>query len=181
MNRLFVGLEIPESIKQHLVLLCHGVPGARWLRDDQLHVTVRFIGEVDPPKAADIDAALGAVRAPRFSVRLKGVDIFGESRKPRALWAGIEPEEDVQHLRDKVESALVRNGVTPEKRKFKPHLTLARFKERPRRLPQFLTANNDFSTDYFPVEDFILFESHLSQTGAQYEVKARYPLLDKAG
>lgn len=176
MNRLFVGLEVPEPIKQHIALMCHGVPGARWQTNDQIHVTLRFIGEVAPPKAADIDAALSAVQAPRFSVRFKGVDIFGESKKPRVLWTGMEPEEDVQHLRDKVESALVRCGVTPEKRKFKPHLTLARFKERPRRLGQFLAANNDFSTEYFPVEDFILFESHLSRNGAQYEVKARYPL-----
>lgn len=179
MNRLFVGLEIPESIKQHVGAMCHGVPGARWQTDEQLHVTLRFIGEVDPPKAADIDAALRSIQAPQFSVRLKGTGIFGEAKKPRALWAGMEPESALQHLRDKVESALVCCGVEPEKRKFKPHLTLARFKERPRRLAQFLTANNDFASEYFAVEDFVLFESHLSHTGAQYEVKARYPLIDE--
>lgn len=180
--RLFVGLELPSRVKQQLVLACHGVIGARWQTEEQLHVTLRFIGDVDPPKAEDIDAALSAVRAAPFSIRLKTVGIYGEMRKPRVLWAGIEPQAAICHLHDKVESAMVRLGLPPEKRKYKPHVTLARFKSgRPRRLEDYLAAHDDFVTETFEVSDFVLYRSHLSQHGAAYEAVARYPLSGKTG
>ena len=175
--RIFVGLEIPASIKQHAGLLCGGVHGARWQQPEQLHITLRFIGEVERPRLVDVDSALSRIHAPAFSVHLKGVDIFGEPNRPRLLWTGVEPAAPVQHLRDKVEAALTRAGLDAETRKFKPHLTLARFgREKPKRLADYLTSHHDFSSIDFPVNEFILFESRLGHTGSAYEPLARYEL-----
>jgi 2'-5' RNA ligase len=175
--RLFVGLEIPDAIKAHVGLLTGGVAGARWQEPEQLHITLRFIGEVEGPRVADINAALGAITAPGFHLMLRGVDIFGEPAKPRMLWAGVEPTAPIQHLRDKVEQALVRTGLPAESRKFKPHLTLARFgREKPRRLADYLTGHAAFASASFPVTEFTLFESRLGHTGAVYVPLERYGL-----
>lgn len=175
--RLFVGLEIPDTVKSHVGMLMSGVGGARWQTPDQLHITLRFIGEVGQPRVADINSALGRIRVPAFHLQLRGVDIFGEANKPRLLWTGVEPAAPIQHLRDKVEQALVRTGLERETRKFKPHLTLARFgREKPKRLTAFLTGNNDFATTRFPVTEFVLFESLLGNTGSTYVPLERYAL-----
>jgi len=175
--RLFVGLSVPPDIRAHVGLLMGGVQGARWQRDDQLHITLRFIGEVDTPRAQDIDSALAVLKAPAFALRLSGVDIFGDVAHPRLLWTGVQSDGAIEHLRDKVEAALVRAGLPTETRKFKPHMTLARFgREKPRRLADYLAGYSDFATISFPVADFILYESRLGNDGAVYEPLARYPL-----
>jgi len=175
--RLFVGLEIPETVKSHLAMLMSGVGGARWQSAEQMHITLRFIGEVGQSRLPDINSALGRIRVPAFQLQLRGVDIFGEVNKPRSLWTGVEPAAPIQHLRDKVEQALVRTGLPGETRKFKPHLTLARFgREKPRRLADYLTGHNDFATVTFPVTEFVLFESLLGHTGSTYVPLERYAL-----
>jgi len=130
MIRLFVALALPDAVADPIKLLQGGVPGARWMERDQLHLTLRFIGEVDGRDAAAIDDALSQVRAPRFTLELKGVGEFG-GKTPRALWAGVRVESEIVHLQRKVESALQRLGLEAEERKFKPHVTLARLRAAP--------------------------------------------------
>src|SRR6185312_11679014 len=127
MIRLFVALALPDSVAQTLMMLEYGVPGARWQEREQLHLTLRFIGEVDGRDASGIDDALSAISAPRFSLQLKGVGEFG-GKTPRALWAGVAPNEALMHLNRKIETALQRLGLEAEQRKFTPHVTLARLK-----------------------------------------------------
>ena len=130
MMRLFVALSLPEGVAAGLLALQGGVPGARWSTREQLHLTLRFIGEVDGRGAAAIDDALASIRAPRFTLQLKGVGEFG-GKNPRALWAGVRDESPVLHLQRKIESAVQRAGIQPEERKFSPHVTLARLRGAP--------------------------------------------------
>src|SRR5438876_11611671 len=109
MLRLFVGIEFPPELKLDLSLLCSGVPGAKWVDPGNLHLTLRFIGEVTEDVAADIDEALARVQARRFSLRLAGTGVFGGNR-PRALWVGVEREPDLVVLHGKIELALTRMG-----------------------------------------------------------------------
>lgn len=177
MNRLFVGLALPEDVTRRLALLGGGIPGARWMGEDQLHLTLRFIGEVDGAQFDDIRLALGAVRSPSFRLALSGMGHFGEGRKLRALWAGVAPAPDLLGLQERVESALVRSGVPPETRKFKPHVTLARLKDAPvQRVMDFLGAHGLFLTEAFPVDAFHLYSSHPSSAGSVYDVEASYGL-----
>src|SRR5690606_22787546 len=101
--RLFVGIDPPDPIKVMLLSAMGGISGARWQRDDQLHLTLRFIGEVDRHTAADVAAALSGVRHPEVTIALDGTDVFGKSGRPETLWVGVTPEEPVKVLHNKVD------------------------------------------------------------------------------
>src|SRR6185295_8481192 len=130
MIRLFVALSLPDAVADPLVMLQTGVPGARWSARKQLHLTLRFIGEVDERVAADIDDALSLISAPGFTLELAGVGEFG-GKHPRALWAGVRPNDALKHLQRKIETALLRIDLPAEERKFTPHVTLAYLRATP--------------------------------------------------
>ncbi len=175
--RLFVAIALPEDLRAHLSRLQQGVPAARWVDPDNLHLTLRFIGEADGIEAHDLDAALTQVRAARFDVTLAGVDRFGQGRKSRALWVGVKPVPELDRLRRKVEQAVRAAGFVPEGRKFKPHVTLARFKGDPGlRLHDHLAHHATFRAESFEAREFVLFSSLLTQAGAIYTPEAAYPL-----
>ncbi len=176
MIRLFVALDLPDSVRERLTALQGGVPGARWSTAEQMHLTLRFIGEVAENVAHDVDDALATIRAPSFSLELSGVGEFG-GKNPRALWAGVKSSEALLHLQKKVETALQRIGLIPEARKYSPHITLARLKAAPReKIVQFLTHGALFAAGPFPVQQFVLFSSHLSQSGSIYHPECIYRL-----
>ena len=176
MIRLFVALELPEPVRGQLLALQGGVPGARWISAEQLHLTLRFIGEVAENIAHDIDDALAAIRAPSFRMELSGVGEFG-GKNPRALWAGVKNNDALLHLQRKIETALQRIGLEPETRKYSAHITLARLKAAPReKVVQFLTHGSLFATGPFPVNQFVLSSSHPSQSGSIYNPQRIYRL-----
>ena len=178
MIRLFVGLGLPGDLRQRLAGLNGGVPGARWVAAENLHVSLRFIGEVDQGHADDIDTALGAVFAVPFDLRLRGVGAFGKGRKLHSLWVGVENEPALSALHDKVDRALVGAGVAPDNRKFMPHVTLARLKAvKPRRVDEYVAAHGLFSAGPIAVGAFVLYSSLLSKNGAIYRPEAEYPLV----
>jgi len=173
MLRLFVGIALPPEIKLRLSLLCAGVPGARWVDPGNYHLTLRFIGEVDEGLASDIDEALARIHAPRFDVALAGVGHFGD----RMLWVGVDKSPPLVHLRDKVESALVRLGLEPETRRYAPHVTLARLRNvGEAKLRAFITEHALFRAEPFRVEHFSLVASYLTKSGSIYEDQADYAL-----
>lgn len=177
MIRLFVGIGLPQDIRERLAALRSGVPQARWVEPENLHVTLRFIGEVDEGVADDIHDRLAEMRGSAFDLDLAGVGVFGPDRQPSTLWVGVAKTPELQHLRDKVESAVVRAGQPPETRKFSPHLTLARFKGAPGpRLGDFLAGHAMLRLPTVRVDRFVLFSSHLGRNGASYAVEAEYPL-----
>jgi 2'-5' RNA ligase len=163
-------------IRSQLLRLMEGVRGARWQDDDQLHLTLRFIGEVDARVAEDVAAALGTVRQPRFSVALDGVGQFGSRGRANALWAGVRPHDPLAHLHRKVDQALMRAGLEPERRAYLPHITLARFGRESGGLDAFLARHAGLSSDPFEVADFALYESRLGHERASYTVVERYDL-----
>ena len=125
--RLFVALPIPDAVAQSLMLIQGGVPGARWQTREQLHLTLRFIGEVDGRDAAMLDDALAGIDAPAFDLQLHGVGQFG-NKQPHALWAAARTNEALEHLQRKVDNAIRRVGQPQDAHKFMPHVTLARLR-----------------------------------------------------
>jgi 2'-5' RNA ligase len=177
MKRLFVAIPIPNPVKQRLVGLSGGVPGARWQTSEQMHLTVRFIGEVDGAVGADIHSALSVIKAVPFTAELSGVGTFGPKGRERVLWAGVAKSEALGQLRDRIETALVRAGLPPDRRKFHPHVTLARLSGAPKgKLFDFAAAKGSFQSAPFHVDGFALYSSFLSNKGAVYTLEARYPL-----
>ncbi len=178
--RLFVALDIPEDLRDDLAILCNGIPGARWVRPENFHITLRFLGEIDGGQADDLHSLLTRIFAPGFELSLRGVGAFGDRSKTRSLWAGVEPNGALNHLRDKIESAAVRAGLHPEPRKFRPHITLARFRGGGSAMPEiqdFITRNALLRSAPFQVDRFTLYQSFLSGEGSIYRAEADYDLL----
>lgn len=175
MVRLFVGLAMPERHRQHLSAMSGGIEGARWVAAANLHLTLRFIGEVDEDVAEDLAAALEAITIEPFELTIKGLGTFGHP--PHALWAGVqdEPQGALATLAAHVESTVVRAGLEPEHRKFNPHITLARFRKvNEARIARFLQDGGGLALEPFTVSGFTLFQSHLRPEGAEYERIVEY-------
>jgi len=176
MHRLFVAIRPPEHIRDLLIDAMDDSPDFRWQNEEQLHLTLRFIGEVDRHMAADLTDALPRIRAPRCTARIKGVGSF-DHRNAGALWAGVEPKEPLAALAAKVERVCQHVGLEPERRAFHPHITLARWKgRRTHEVGDFLGRRRGLVSEPFEVDRFVLFESRLSRHGAHYEEVASYPL-----
>lgn len=175
--RLFVALALPQDIRFSIAAISGGLDGARWVKPENLHLTLRFIGEVGRREADDLDSALGDIAGPVFEMQCRGLGHFGKAQKVRAIWADVAPSAGLMHLQDKVESAVARAGHGAEGRKFKPHITLARFRGRPpRNLGDYLEAHGAFVTAPFQISAFTLFESHMGHGGSHYVPLSEYPL-----
>jgi 2'-5' RNA ligase len=176
MMRLFVAIALPDVVAATLALIQAGVPGARWQTREQMHLTLRFIGEVDGRNAASIDDALSLISVPPLTLQLKGVGEFG-GKRPHTLWAGVAPNDALLHLQRKIETALQRIGLEAEPRKFTPHVTLARLRATPRgRVMDYLVDHALYASAPFEAEEFILYSSHLSPNGSLYRTEQTYAL-----
>jgi len=175
-HRLFVALRPPHAIRERLIAAMHGISGARWQDDEQLHLTLRFIGEVDHHRAEDIAAALGSLYAPAATARIAGVSLFERQGRPHMVWAGVEPAEPLAALHRKVDQLLARVGVAPETRAFTPHITLARLNRGSGPVASFLALNSDLASEVFTFGHVTLYESEMGHGGSRYHPVARYPL-----
>jgi RNA 2',3'-cyclic 3'-phosphodiesterase len=173
---LFIAIRPPEAIRDELIALMGGVDEARWQNDEQLHITLRFIGEVDRSTAEDVAYALQNVRQAPFDVSVDGVDVFTRKSRVTTLCAGLTPPQDVTALNKKVDHTIVRLGLPPDPRVYQPHITLARFGNQGGDPSAFIAEHAGLRSAPFRVDYFALFESHLGKSGAHYEEVARYPL-----
>ncbi len=179
MIRLFVALGLPDALRDELSMMCGGIPGARWVPEENYHLTLRFIGEVPGWQAQEVDEALAGIRAPGFDLTLRGVGTFEKNGRVSALWVGVEKTGPLAFLQSKVETALQRIGLEPERRRFAPHVTLARAERAERdKVVAFVQARNLFRAPPVPVEGFALYSSRLGKEQAVYERVGEYGLLD---
>ena len=176
MRRLFVAIRPPPQIRSVLLRAMGGVSGARWQSDDQIHLTVRFIGDVDRHQAQDVEAALGGIHHPRFEMFLDGIGTFARRGQPEIIWAGVSPHEPVKRLHEKIDRAVERVGFPPEQRAYTPHITLARLKRSSGPVGNLLEQSGGLTSEPFPVDSFTLYESRLTPDGAVYIPMNRYQL-----
>jgi RNA 2',3'-cyclic 3'-phosphodiesterase len=176
MHRLFVAIRPPAPIRNLLIAAMGGVSGARWQSDDQLHLSLRFIGEVDRHCAGDVLAALGAIHHPRFEVAVSGIGTFDRRGQPETVWAGVTPHEPLKTLHKKVDQAMTRVGVPPDQRAYLPHITLARLKRSSGPVRNLLEQSGGLKSEPFLVDRFALYESQLTPEGAVYTVVEAYSL-----
>ena len=176
MHRLFVAARPPRAIRAQLLALMDGVDGARWQDDEQLHLTLRFIGEVDARVADDVVTAVSRISSAPFWVALKGVGSFGKRFTIDTLWAGLSPHAPLVALHARIDRALVMAGLEPDRRAFLPHITLARLNRSAGPAAPFLTAQAGLTSAPFMIDHITLFESTLGRSGATYDAVARWPL-----
>ncbi len=176
MPRLFVAVDLSDESKEALASLCQGIPGVRWLPPEHLHLTIRFIGEVESGMFAAIRQGLSGEGLSPFACRLEGVGSFPSRGRPRVLWAGVLAEPGLFSLHAKVEADLRTIGLPPEDRKFAPHITLARLKETPPALvAKYLARHGEFRAEPFTVRAFHLYSSVLTPKGALHTLEHSYP------
>ncbi|MDB5719312.1 MAG: 2-5 ligase [Sphingomonas bacterium] len=176
MHRLFVAIRPPREIRSRLGGAATGIPHARWQTDEQLHLTLRFIGEVDRHRAEDVAATLGGVHHPAIEFALDGVGQFDRKGRIEALWAAVTPHAPLKALHKKIDQALIRIGLAPEGRAYLPHITIARFGRAAGPIDGGALAVPGLTSGPSLVRDFCLYESTLGSSGATYTIVARYPL-----
>ncbi len=184
--RLFVAVEMPDRVGAALSLLQRPIDGARWVSRENLHLTLRFIGDADAVGAEDLDRGLAALAAPGFDRHVHGIGTFGSDRRIRALWAGVMPAPGLLALQETVERVAQGAGFEASGRKYVPHVTLARMDwgQRGRRsgikmgpqLDALMVAHAGLDIPAFPVTSFVLMSSVLTRDGPYYAVEARYRL-----
>lgn len=174
-RRLFVALPLPEEIADGLLDIQEGIPAARWQDADNLHITLRFVGEVDRHMAADLETALESITFAPFPLQISGVGHFEANRRAKAVWARIAPSAALDELQMRVEIACRRAGLSAETRRFVPHITIARLNAGTGPIGDWLHANGALRLGPWQVDRFSLFESDLTPNGAIYTEITKFP------
>src|SRR5712692_9100917 len=186
--RLFVALEIPSTVRENLAELLKSLrsmsPQTRWVRPENLHVTLNFLGEVPETKLAPIRSALaGALSEQPVTLDFRGLGFFPNEKHPRVFWAGIEASANLKTLAGDIDRAMEELGIPREQRPFSPHLTLARFE--PPRLAEKLRAaiRENVARDFgmLRTSQFHLIESKLKPSGAEYTTLESFPFAAAEG
>jgi 2'-5' RNA ligase len=182
--RLFVALELAESHRASLAGVCERGRrgGVRWVAAENVHLTLKFLGEVDEGQVPAVEAALAAAAdaAPPFALALEGGGCFPNARSPNVIWVGVaEGAPEAGRLAGEVERALAPLGFPPEKRGFRPHLTIGRPKD-----PKTAAATaaekikqlRDYRAAAAQISALALVQSTLTPEGALYAVVRRFEL-----
>jgi 2'-5' RNA ligase len=177
MLRLFAAIAIPEDIGQGLARRQQGLPGARWRPLETLHLTLRFMGEVSEPAADDLDAELSAISGEALTLTLEGVGSFGEGHEIRAVWAGVAENPGLTRLASRCEAAARRAGLAPDKRVWRPHVTLAYLRRpEPARVAAWIQGHNLLKSPPFRATSFGLYSSWRGAEASSYRLETSYPL-----
>ncbi|MBW4935893.1 RNA 2',3'-cyclic phosphodiesterase [Marinobacter sp. F4206] len=176
MPRLFFALEIPAPVKNRLLQVRAPVAGAKWQSAGQLHLTLLFLGNVDVETLPELSLALRELPLARFELEVRGVGCFGQPQTPRNLWAGVSPEGPVTAVNATLKERLGRLGFHFEKRPFRPHITLARFRKQRGSVTGLLAEHSEDCFGRLPVDEIVLLESTQGGAGSVYTVVERFPL-----
>jgi len=180
--RAFVAIDLPESIRavlRHKQTAFRSVSlGARWTQPEGIHLTLKFLGEISDGKVREVSERLRTLGPfEPFAIRVAGFGFFPDGRRPRVFWVGIEESAGLNRLAEQVDKATEAIGFAREERPFRPHLTLARFRE-PQAQPALqaaISGQSELELGDFEVSEFFLFESKLSPQGAAYRKVDRFP------
>ena len=176
MIRLFVGLKIPYDICDELLLLCSGLENARWVKKENFHITLQFIGPVQESYIDDLIQCLSVVSFSQFSLTLNGINFFESSGIIRSIWVGVREKEKLKKLASKVSMSVTKTGIKFRRRKFTPHVSIARLAGKPSpRFQNYIEGNALFRSRSFPVKNFTLFESILKPDGPIYLINSTFP------
>lgn len=184
--RTFVAVELSSAVRAEaarLVDLLRPVGGdARWVEPQNMHLTLKFLGDVREEAIADVCRVVTKAAADfqPFDIKLGSAGAFPDLRRPRTLWIGItQGQQELVRLQSAVERALAKRGFPKENRDFFPHLTIGRIREsgpQMGELGQRIQTHADFAAGGSTIRDVVVFASHLSSSGPTYEPLARAPL-----
>jgi 2'-5' RNA ligase len=164
-------------IRDALLEVATGVPGAYWAEEDQLHLTLRFLGDIDGVRRTQLVQALERLEAETFELQLQGIGFFPPRGEPESLWIGVVRNPALDALQTRVDAIATRLGIERDRKRWTPHVTLARLDGAPEsRLVRFATEQALFRTPVFRPEVMTLFSSHRRDWGSEYRREAVFPL-----
>lgn len=167
--RLFIAIPLPQDVKQKLLDLQQPINGIRWQSQEQMHLTIKFVGEVDQATAGELRDELHTITHPHFAMTIAGIGYFPKGKQPKVLWAGIKENASLQELHKKVEHCCDKNGIAPENRPYKPHVTIGRTKNTPKQaVTSYINQHEPFVLPDIQVSEFALYESKLHPDGARH-------------
>lgn len=181
MRRLFFGLQVPAGVRERLLQVSAPVSGARWQSGEQLHITLLFLGNVEPGVADTACEAARDLPVAAFDLEVRGLGCFGQPHSPRHLWAGVQPLDPIAALHDALTARMTDLGFVPDNRAFCPHVTLARFGKQSGSVETLLADYQDVLFGKVAVSEYVLFESHRGEHGSVYSVVDRFPLSGQGG
>lgn len=177
MPRLFSALQIPQKTTQSLISLQNGLPNAQWINPQNFHITLSFFGEVESVVADKLIRVFDTIKLPPFVLRIKDFDVFGSENAPHSLVVRIEPCETLNLLHEKMQDIRNSLSLTPDKKQFIPHITVARLLNiKPEDLPSYLSSRSNFSFPPFEVDHFVLLLSPSPSSNTPYIVKGSWVL-----
>jgi RNA 2',3'-cyclic 3'-phosphodiesterase len=181
MLRLFLAIPLPDATADRLLPFQSGLPGARWSSRANLHLTLRFLGEIDERLAEDVDAELGEIEYAPFRLSLFGAGLFG-GEDPHTAYIGVRENPELDDLHRRVERAVRNCGLPPDPRNWKPHVTIAYLRGTTLHQAMAFEANAAlFEAPPFDVTAFEMWSStHRQRGGSHYESVATYPLIAPA-
>ena len=173
MPRLFIGLELPNMQAGALAALAEPASGLHWQTPAQLHLTLRFLGELSNAQSCEVQQALSVLCWQALDVQVSGVGYFGSPARPSILWAGVADNAPLHALRAKLDLLSV-TWLAPDSRRFVPHVTLARCGSGVGHPGHFLARHRQLELPSWRVSEICLFTSEASDNGSRYRVIARY-------
>lgn len=175
--RLFVAIPLPGYVKQQLARLRQPIDGIRWQDKEQLHLTLKFLGDTRKERFVKLKEALEDIEISSFTITIKGFGYFPEGEQPRVLWAGIDENDTLTVLYKTVESTCQNLNFEAESRPFRPHVTIARIKDTPKRdVVSFINQHKQFRISDVEIDEFVLYESKLQQDGAKHSRRKTFKL-----
>ncbi|MEQ1648240.1 MAG: RNA 2',3'-cyclic phosphodiesterase [Hyphomicrobiaceae bacterium] len=176
MSRLFAALALPNTARTHLSLMRGEIDAARWISADNMHLTLRFFGDITSSQEHDIIEALDGIDEQSLTLNIKGAAAFG-GNSPTTIYAVVEPTLELLALQRAIERAVRPIGLPPEPRPFVPHVTLARLRHgRPRQIAHFLEDAGHMQLDPIHIEEFALMSARPGTGGGPYGIEATFPL-----
>jgi 2'-5' RNA ligase len=176
MPRLFTAIELPSELRGELYRLHQPLPGARWIHRDNYHVTLRFVGDIPRHEAREFADNLASIEVDPFELRITGLGVFG-GNDPHAVWAAVDMSPALEELARAHEKAARNAGFPPEKRPFKPHVTLARLKHsNPQAIARFLTRYGGYRSQPIYVTRTVLMSSRPVTGGGPYAIEDIFPM-----
>ncbi|MBM9579107.1 RNA 2',3'-cyclic phosphodiesterase [Leptospira sp. 201903070] len=176
--RTFLGISIPDEVKEQLTSICYGLPDIKWVREENFHITLVFLGEQGSDDIDRISEFCSRISLPDFDLRLQSVGFFGKQKSPSILFANVEKNSNLLQLQKTLDSGLRKRGFNPERQEYHPHVTIGRFKNaNGERISLYLEEFTGFSSSRFPVLEFHIYSSKSSSDGPIYTIEESFSLL----
>ncbi|WP_061245095.1 RNA 2',3'-cyclic phosphodiesterase [Leptospira noguchii] len=176
--RTFLGISIPEEIKDELISICYGIPDIRWVPKENFHITLVFLGEQSAERLDILSDFCSEISFTEFDLGLKSVGTFGKQKSPSILFAAVKPSVELLQLHKSLDSGIRKLGFSIDRQNYQPHLTIGRFKNsNETRVTTYLEEFANFVSSNFKVSEFHIYSSKTSSNGPVYSIEESFSLL----